>query len=667
MKVKEGRKMRINTFRHFFAALLTIAALAAEPCVWAQAIPPTFPVEVTFRGAMQDGKYSCMIFSPLHGSYSYYSQQKDIPNNWPYIRFDDQVLDIGSNAVPLTMTVRGNFSFGATLGDATVDGMNADLTFNSSVKHIVGVQVSTYSGTPVSVESITGTTFSRNVRMLRNTTFGKVTLTMATHTPFDYAATIGGIEGTYIDDGINQPVPTVTYKEFGDSTPITLAEGVDYTVSYNVGTTGGTVTVTGMGEYTGAKSKSYSIRQPQLSDFTQLTDGSYEIATKEDLDMLANFVKNGNNCQDVTFRQTADITYASNSVWNLDAPIFDSNFTPVGIYGRSFRGTYDGQGHTISGILIKEHGSTGSQGLFGYLGNGGTVKNVVLNEAIINGYTNVGGIVGYNSGSIIDCIAYRVSIFSTIGNRAPIAGYNGGTITRCYLRDCRQYGRVLNELCVSYYNNDLFTLTLGNGVTASKANGESVTIDAVTYHSVGSTFILSYSGEVPEGQFVLYTVNGECIQGNTLTITDRDVTVDATLGTSSLPLSAAPASIFGESKYVTTFYHGALDYKLPEGARAYTASIKSGNVVLHLVGEDGSVIPHGTAVIIVADSASVTLTKLESTNVTAYAGNELKGSDTAVAVSGLSETPYVLSISGGVLGFYKFTGSSIPAGKAYYY
>ena len=78
MKVKEGRKMRINTFRHFFAALLTIAALAAEPCVWAQAIPPTFPVEVTFRGAMQDGKYSCMIFSPLHGSYSYYSQQKDI-------------------------------------------------------------------------------------------------------------------------------------------------------------------------------------------------------------------------------------------------------------------------------------------------------------------------------------------------------------------------------------------------------------------------------------------------------------------------------------------------------------------------------------------------------------------------------------------------------------
>ncbi len=680
MKVKEGRKMRSNTFRHFFAVLLTIAALAAEPCAWAQAIPPTFPVEVTFRGEMQNGqngqngKYSCMIFSPLHGSYSYYAQQKDIPNNWPYICFDNQVLDIGSNAVPLTMTVRGNFSFGATAGDATVDGINADLTFNSSVKHIVGVQVSTYSGTPVSVWSITGTTFSRIVFMLGNTTFGKVTLTMATHTPFDYAATISGIEGTYIDDGINQPVPTVTYKEFENSTPITLTEGVDYTVSYNVGSTGGTVTVTGMGEYTGTKSKSYSIRQPQLSDFTQLTDGSYEIATKEDLDMLSKFVKNGNNCKDVTFRQTADITYGYTTGWNVDTS--ENNFTPIGGYGYSFRGTFDGQGYTISGIRVwkAEDGfDATSLGLFGYVADGGTVKNVILGNAKIAGHMNIGGIVGYISGGVvIDCFIYHTYVIHTQHRPAGhIAGYQStSVINRVYYRAC--------EISSDWSQHNIFTLSAAAGVVLPTRTGgtivnaslttyaDGITLSGTVYYSAGSTVTLGYSGEVPEGQFVLYTVNGEYIQGNTFTMPDRDVTVEATLGTSTLPLSAAPASIFGESKYVTTFYHGALDYKLPEGARAFTVSIDGNNSVLHLVGEDGSIIPHGTAVIIVADSASVTLTKLESTDVTAHAWNILQGSDTAVAVSGLSGTPYVLNISGGVLGFYKFTGSSIPAGKAYY-
>ena len=117
---------------------------------------------------------------------------------------------------------------------------------------------------------------------------------------------------------------------------------------------------------------------------------------------------------------------------------------------------------------------------------------------------------------------------------------------------------------------------------------------------------------------------------------------------------------------MTTFYHGTLDYQLPTGARAYTASLDGEKMVFHLVGEDGSVIPSATAVIIVADAASVTLSTLASTEVTAYAGNILQGSDSVVAVSGLSGTPYVLNISGGTLGFYKFTGASIPAGKAYY-
>ena len=130
-------------------------------------------------------------------------------------------------------------------------------------------------------------------------------------------------------------------------------------------------------------------------------------------------------------------------------------------------------------------------------------------------------------------------------------------------------------------------------------------------------------------------------------------------------LPATSATVFGESKYVTTFYHGMLDYQLPEGAKAYTASLDGAKVVFHLIGDDGRVIPHGTAAIIVADSASVNLTAT-ATEVTAYAGNILRGSDTALAKP--AGTVYVLGVAGepAALGFFSFSGSTIPAGKAYY-
>ena len=126
---------------------------------------------------------------------------------------------------------------------------------------------------------------------------------------------------------------------------------------------------------------------------------------------------------------------------------------------------------------------------------------------------------------------------------------------------------------------------------------------------------------------------------------------------------------------MTTFYHGTLDYQLPDGALAYTAEKDgSGVVVFYRIGTDSNVIPHDTAVIIMAEASAlsegkVALTKLPSTDVTAKTGNILKGSDTDVTLTeGKVEgkTPYVLGISGGTLGFYEFEGSAIPAGKAYY-
>lgn len=141
-------------------------------------------------------------------------------------------------------------------------------------------------------------------------------------------------------------------------------------------------------------------------------------------------------------------------------------------------------------------------------------------------------------------------------------------------------------------------------------------------------------------------------------------------GLDDLTLTATAATVLGEEKYVTTFFNSALNYQLPEGALAYTAGLDGTQVVFYRIGEDSNVIPAGTAVIIVADAASITLTKTTDPGITiAPAKNILTGADLPTAVSeGKVEgkTPYVLGISGSTLGLYKYTGDQIPAGKAYY-
>ena len=178
--------------------------------------------------------------------------------------------------------------------------------------------------------------------------------------------------------------------------------------------------------------------------------------------------------------------------------------------------------------------------------------------------------------------------------------------------------------------------------------------------------------------FSQYTVSGGGILTNpatntpTLSMTDADQVIGAEWTTDeSLSIAVTSATVVGESKYITTFYNGTLDYQLPDGALAYTAGKDGDKVVFYRIGPDSNVIPHDTAVIIVADSSAVsdgilTLTRLDSTTVTARDGNILRGYDADTTKP--AGTVYVLGVAGSpsTLGFHPFTGSTIPAGKACY-
>ena len=223
------------------------------------------------------------------------------------------------------------------------------------------------------------------------------------------------------------------------------------------------------------------------------------------------------------------------------------------------------------------------------------------------------------------------------------------------------------------YLTGVFALTLGEGITATPA--ATLTHGDVKLYAYGRPITLTYSGSVPAGDVVVYSVNGIGIEGDSFEMPDEDVTVKVQSVGRSKSVSVEQATIFGEEKHITSFYD-IVPYQLPTGALAYTASLDGGQVVFHRIGENSDIIPANTAVIIVADASAVkngmiTLTKLDSASgITAHSGNILQGSDEPVEVTGGQiggKTVYVLGKdSSGTLGFYPFSGTSIPAGKAYY-
>ena len=161
---------------------------------------------------------------------------------------------------------------------------------------------------------------------------------------------------------------------------------------------------------------------PALSIFESAGENTYNIKSKDDLRHLANYVNNGHNdCNGLTFLQTTNITC-------------DNTYTPIGC-GTSteeffFRGTYDGQGNQISDITVNRTGNSPADeriGIFGLVNTGGIVKNVVLASSTFTGYDYIGGIVGYNLGTVQNC---RVESNVTIKAGRNYADYHGGIAGR---------------------------------------------------------------------------------------------------------------------------------------------------------------------------------------------------------------------------------------------
>ena len=117
-----------------------------------------------------------------------------------------------------------------------------------------------------------------------------------------------------------------------------------------------------------------------------------------------------------------------------DISLEGTDFAPIPTFG----GSFDGGGHTISGLSLTQ--SLSPAGLFGTLQPTAVVKNLTVQGTVTPGGDglSVGGIVGENHGMVEDC-AFTGTVAGEI-NTGGIAGMNYGT-----LRACRAEGSVTGD------------------------------------------------------------------------------------------------------------------------------------------------------------------------------------------------------------------------------
>ena len=166
------------------------------------------------------------------------------------------------------------------------------------------------------------------------------------------------------------------------------------------------------------------------------SNGIYQIGNRAELLWFARLV-NGTldgikQNREANAVLTADIIINENVV-NEDGSLTANTesllaWTPIGSNSYyPFSGTFDGQGHSVSGIYINSENNY--QGLFCY--NDGTIKNLGVTESYIKGSKYVGGICGYNYGSISDC--YNSGTISGNSYVGGVCGDNSyGTISNCH-------------------------------------------------------------------------------------------------------------------------------------------------------------------------------------------------------------------------------------------
>ncbi|MDR0303198.1 MAG: hypothetical protein LBH98_00270 [Chitinispirillales bacterium] len=159
---------------------------------------------------------------------------------------------------------------------------------------------------------------------------------------------------------------------------------------------------------------------------------TFNLSAAEQLAGLAVLVANGNTMFGKTIMLSNDISINGNTTRaKSDKSDFPINiWTAIGSRSNPFKGVFDGDGHTVSGIYVSSPKS--DQGFFGWICEA-TIKNLGLLDLYIDGWDYVGGLAGTNRLSKISNCYATGKVNGTKLYAGGLVGYNdGGAISDSY-------------------------------------------------------------------------------------------------------------------------------------------------------------------------------------------------------------------------------------------
>ena len=198
---------------------------------------------------------------------------------------------------------------------------------------------------------------------------------------------------------------------------VVLEAGNRYTYTVKVNATGLTLEGCTIGSWADGGGES-----GEAEDLGYIYDSNtktYTVYNANGLMNVAELVNGGKT--DINITLTADIDLTG------------KGWTPIGTdYDKSYKGTFDGGGHTITGLTFTTNDEYA--GLFGWLNRAGTVKNVVMEGVQITSNQiyggSIGGVVGYSWGTIENC-SVSGSVSGTVYVGGVVGVQIGGSITGC--------------------------------------------------------------------------------------------------------------------------------------------------------------------------------------------------------------------------------------------
>ena len=198
---------------------------------------------------------------------------------------------------------------------------------------------------------------------------------------------------------------------------VVLEAGSRYKYTVKVNATGLTLEGCTIGSWTDGGGESGAAED--LGYIYDSNTNTYTVYNADGLMNIAELVNGGKTDINITLDKNIDLT--------------GKDWTPIGTdYDNSYKGTFDGGGHTITGLTFTTNDEYA--GLFGCLNRAGTVKNVVMKDVQITNNRSwsafAGGVAGYSWGTIENC-SVSGSVSGTVYVGGVVGAQIDGSITGC--------------------------------------------------------------------------------------------------------------------------------------------------------------------------------------------------------------------------------------------